>query len=251
MRKRLLYFGALMFLAGMASAFMSLLSLSSISAAGTSPEAGRLSLNSGATGYVAMPLNQSGVLLFSYNSSVGTDFCLANQTAFAAVDGAGGAGLIGAATALEGKGVYAIYENSTGEFFPYANTSSAAVVYSANAPAFPEGTYYAVFGNAGNRTATIVTSYLAIPASKLSSVTLSTMAYGGLSILLLGAGIIIALASLFMKEKGAAGRAARLDEEIEKEYDLMENKNGNGAGGGAKRRKAGRARKVKPAKRRR
>ncbi len=189
-----------------------------------SPQAEQLSLGAGALGAVPVSLNQSGLLLLSYNSSGGVDFYVANRSAFAEVSGENGTAARVTAMSLEGRGVYAAYENSSSGAFPYPN-GAASPSYAANVSALPAGTYYAVFGNRGSGEATIVASYTAIAASSLSSTAVSTMAYGGASFLLLLAGMALAVASLFMKEKASA-KAERLDEEARLEYDRIEKESG-------------------------
>jgi hypothetical protein len=229
MRKRLLYLGVLMFLAGMAVALMSVSSLQAISSSGASPTVGQLALNPGALRDVPVPLNQTSILVFSYNSSAEVDFYLANQSAFAAMDAAGANGTSARriAAGLEGKGIYAIYENASLASFPYAS-GPVAPVYLSNASALPAGTYYAVFGSGG--AATVVTSYTALGAAEFGSAAVSTLAYGGISTLLLAAGFLLAVVSFFMKEKNA-GKPDALDEEARREYDLLEKRGGAGEAG--------------------
>jgi hypothetical protein len=225
MRKRLLYFGVLMFLAGVAAAFMSFSSLQAISPAGA-PTVRQLTLGPGALRGVPLVLNQSSVLFLTYNSSAAVDFYLANQSAFAAMGAAGanGIGARGVAVGMEGMGIYAIYENASLASFPYAG-GSAAPAYSSNTITFPAGTYYAIFGDRGSGAANVTASYAALGAAKFDSAAIFTLAYGGISFLLLAAGFIVAVAALFMKDKNA-GRPDRLDEEAQREYDLLERKGG-------------------------
>lgn len=230
MRKRLLYLGVLMFLVGMAAAFMSVSSLQAISPSGASPTVGQLALGSGALRGVPMQLNQTSILVFSYNSSAEVDFYLANQSAFAAMSAAGANGTSARliAAGLEGRGIYAIYENASLASFPYAS-GPVAPVYLSNASTLPAGTYYAVFGSGGGA-ASVVTSYTALGATEFGSSAVSTLAYGGISTLLLAAGFILAVVSLFMKEKNA-GKPDALDEEARREYDLLEKRGGAGKAG--------------------
>jgi hypothetical protein len=226
MRKKLLYAGALLFLIGMAFAFMSFLSMNSLLATGGIPPGVNLSLSANAVGYVPISLNQSGLLRLLYNSSNAVDFYLANQSAFAGLRGAKGAGLRGAASGLEGKGVFAVYENSTNELFPYAYANGTAPAYIANMSVLPAGTYYAIFGNDGSGTANIMMRYIVISGTA----ELSMMVYGGISVLLLASGLIIAIVSLFLKEKAEEVRKAEaIDEEVKREYERIERKGRKGS----------------------
>lgn len=238
MRKRLLYIGALLFLIGIASAFMSLLSLQSITPAGLSPKSERLTLGANALGDVPVVLNQSGVIVLSYNATNGVDFYLANQSAAAALGGANGTDARVVAAGLEGRGVYDIYEDSSAGTTPYyAGAGSSSPAYVANLSVFPAGTYHALFSNRGGGNATVLASYAAISAAALNSTALSTIAYGGISFILLVAGFIIAVASFFMKDRNAA-QPERLDEEARKEYERIERGGARGKGGKPKGPKA-------------
>jgi hypothetical protein len=228
----LLYLGVVLFLAGVVAAYMSLSSLQGISPAAT-PTARQLALGPGALRGVPVALNQSSVIFFSYNASARVDFYLANQSAYAAMGGAGanGTGARAAAVGLEGKGIYAVYENVSMASFPYVS-GSAAPAYSSNSLTFPAGTYYALFCDRGSGGVNVTASYTALGAAKFDSAAIYTLAYGGISFLLLAVGFIISLAALFMKEKNA-GRPDKLDKEAQREYDLLEKKGGAEKGGNA------------------
>ena len=234
MRKKLLYAGLVVFVVGLVLAFVAFQSLGSAVAA---PVSNTITLGaSPLLGYVQIFLNQSGMVVLTYNASTGVDFYFVNQTAFNKISSASsaGKGVSSTATSLEGSGVYAAYSNLSTGTFPFA-ASSAHVPYLANATVLSSGNYYALFSNRANRTTQVAVGYLRVTSSQLGA-TYTTVIFIGVSMLLMVAGIIIALISLFLKPKEAVRtKIAQMDEAAKKEYEELEKK---AKGKGGKERKS-------------
>jgi hypothetical protein len=230
MRKRLLYAGGIVFVVGLILAFIAFTSLGSVTAA---PVSNTLTLGAGSPlGYVQIFLNQSGMVVLTYNATTGVDFYFVNQTAFNKISSASaaGKGISSTATSLEGSGVYAAYSNLSVGTFPFA-PASLHVPYLANATVLSGGNYYALFSNRANRTSQVLVGYLRITASQLGA-TYTTVIFIGVSMLLMVAGIIIALVSLFLKPKEAVrSKIAQMDEAARKEYEELEKRAGTSGKG--------------------
>jgi hypothetical protein len=220
MQRRLLYIGAALFVIGLVLAFAAAIVLESVASGAQSPAVGELVLNASSVAYVPVALNQTGLIVFSYNSTSNIDFYFVNQSAFATIKGstASGAGVL--ARELEGRGVYAVYPSSEESVFPYSGAAGAGG-YAANASIMPQGTYYAVLANDGGSSAKVVTGYATIGEAALESSSISTLALSGMSFLLIVVGILLAIASFFVKAKAPA-QQSKIDAEAKDEYARIE-----------------------------
>ena len=115
MRKNFLYIGLLLFVLGLATAFVLLPSQASQH---LNPIQKQLLLSSGSVNYVAIPMNKTGIIEAIFSSSSPVDFYFANSSAFGAIESPGPTSTRERAVSLEGKGVYAIYEGSKNAAFP-------------------------------------------------------------------------------------------------------------------------------------
>jgi hypothetical protein len=219
MRKKLLYAGAIVFVVGLV---LALVAVQWAIPSGAVPASNALVLGAGSPlSYVRIFLNQSGMVVLTYNATSGVNFYFANQSAFNAISAASASGrsLGSTAAGLEGSGVYAVYNGSAGTF-PF---SSSQVPYLMNATMLSGGNYYALFSSRSNATNHVTVNYLRVTQTQLGSTYMSVI-LGGVSVLLMIAGIIIAIVSLFLKPKEGARerRVAQMDEAARKEYRELE-----------------------------
>lgn len=225
MRKNFLYLGILLLISGIALGLFT-------PGFSFSPQAqNRISegvvVNASALGYVPLPLNQSGVIVLTFNSSSNIDFYFANATAFGKISAAkvAGSGSRSIAVSFEGKGVYEVYQNNLNGAFPYpGNQGVASPLYLLNSTLLRPGIYYAIFANPGNRTAQIAVTAFPIPLSGIQSSATSLSTYFGVAFLLFVAGIGLMVFSLLSK-RGQKDQEA-MDREVEKEYDRIEGRGG-------------------------
>lgn len=224
MRKRLLYAGAIVFAAGL---LLALIATASLGSSASAPVSNTVTLGAGSQlGYVQIFLNQSGLVVLTYNATAGVDFYFVNQTAFNKISSAiaAGRGASSTAASLEGSGVYAAYSNLSAGTFPF---TSSHVPYLSNATVLSGGNYYALFNSRANITGQVSVGYIRVTASQLGA-TYTTVILIGVAMLLMVAGIIIALVSLFLKPKESAKeKIAQMDEEAKKEYEALEKRAGS------------------------
>ncbi|VVB77276.1 Uncharacterised protein [uncultured archaeon] len=219
MRKNLLYLGIILFIIGIVAAMVS---MQAAIPSGFAPVAEQLTVGANSLSSVKLHLNESGMAWIAYNSSGAIDAYIANQSAFDAIEGASSASArASVATSLEGKGVYAIYSGSTSGSFPYASSGAASPAYMNLSSAMAAGNYYLAFWNGGNSTAHITATYFLLSSAQMGSAVFDVAIYGGVSFLVAVAGIIIALVSLFIKEKTPA-QAEKIDDEAQKAYEQIE-----------------------------
>jgi len=222
MNRKFLYLGILLFVAGI---FVSLVSLQTTLSSQFTPTAMHMLLQSNSFKYVPLSLNQTGIIEILFNASAGIDFYLMNATAFASVSNANALNTSyrNIAVALEGKGAYEIYENSTNGVFPGLKYPGvASPTYLSNATQVLEvGTYYAFFSNTKNYSVTADLNTIVLPLSALQSSFSTAGIYGGISILLLLAGIILFVVSFFLKGKPKPAEG-EMDEDVKREYERIE-----------------------------
>jgi hypothetical protein len=224
MIRKFLYLGILLFIFGIVSAFMA---ASSIIPSQFSPNYRKLTVNSSSMNYLAFPLNQTGIVELLFNSSSPVDFYFTNATAFSEISSLSStpSGIRSLATSLEGKGVYEVYKSSIFGAFPYISYGNlTAPDYMFNETAlFNASTYYAVFAYSGNASATVQLTFMSIPLSGLKSGLETTGIFGSVAIILILAGLVMAVVSVFMKPKQSG--QDETDKDAKKEYDEIEKSN--------------------------
>ncbi|MGA3021126.1 MAG: hypothetical protein ABSD68_04225 [Candidatus Micrarchaeales archaeon] len=224
MIRKFLYLGILLFIFGIVSAFMAISSI--IPSQFSTPNYKQLVINSSSMKYLEFPLNQTGVVEILFNSNSPVNFYFTNATAFGKISALGAApSSIGSlASSLKGNGVYEIYQNSTSGEFPYISYGNSTPSYVSNETALLNAsTYYAIFTYSGSASANVQLSSMSIPFSALKSGLETTGIYGGIAIVLVLAGIVLIILSIFMKPKQPA--QDKIDEEAKKEYESIEKKN--------------------------
>jgi hypothetical protein len=224
MRKKILYLGILLFIFGIALAFSAANAITSSQF--STPNFRNLTVNSNSTNYLALPLNQTGIVELIFESNSPVDFYFTNETAFSKISSPKltPSGISSIAVSLEGNGVYEVYKNSTHGAFPYAsyeNITTPDYMFNGT-PLFNESTYYAVFAYSGNASTTVQLSFTSMPLSDLKlelGKTGSWLLILGVAVVLGLAGIAISIVSVFMKPKQSG--KDETDEEAKKEYDKI------------------------------
>lgn len=229
MKKKFLYVGIILFLIGGAIEVLLAQPLLQYRLS-SSPIPMNLSVNASSFRYASVSMNQTGVVVVTYNSTRSIDFILASSNAFGTLrNAASNKNMTDLAAGLEGNGVYEIYLNSSDGMFPYTaqyhgSYPQPAYIYTTNetsAGILQGGTYYAIFINDGNATANIVGASLTVPISALQANATPFLIYSSASLLLMIVGVIVIVISFFLKE-GLKGREAKIDEEAEKAYEKIE-----------------------------
>jgi hypothetical protein len=226
MRKNLLYIGILLFVIGIGTAFVILPSQASQH---LNPVQKQLVLGSGSIGYVALQMNDRGILEALFTSTSPVDFYFTNSTAFSAINGsaASNSTVRQKAISLEGRGVYEIYESSLNGAFPIQYTNMTPPVYLQNITSMmSKGTYYAVFSNMNGTLANIKLLYAISNETSVNSVLGAVSIYGTLSLLLTLGGIALIGASFLWKEKPKQPQQDMMDEQAKREYERIEKSEG-------------------------
>ncbi|MDE1873723.1 MAG: hypothetical protein KGI04_01215 [Candidatus Micrarchaeota archaeon] len=223
MKKKFLYIGLALLIVAIAVFVVAPGSV--IPGAFPAPIPRSLSVGSGSLDSIAMTLNQSGIVIVTFNSSANVDLYVANATAFGAIRGAqmSNYSARSAALALEGGGVYEVYEDSGSGAFPYTGYPNVtAPAYLLNISLMPPGTYYAMFYNPGAASANLSVSYLPVSLAQIQSGGSSVLAYLAVSFIIFVAGLGFVIYSFLAKEK--ATEVATIDADAAKEYDRLEKK---------------------------
>lgn len=231
MRKNFIYVGIFLFLMGI---LVAVFSFQANIPSGAVPISSNLQLGSNSLSFLRETLNESGVLIFWFNSSSNINVFLANSTAFGTISTAGQRNISAAAQAqsLEPtNSVYLIYLNASAGVYPYLSQGSGPTPnYLANSTTLlSSGNYYVIFQNTGNKTANVSASRLTLSLTQLKSTSASLFEYSGASIALLIAGIILVIIGAVLR--GKPKESEKADTEAEKEYDRIERQ-------GKKRKKA-------------
>ncbi len=221
MRRNFLYLGIILLVSGIA------LGLSTpgftLPTQGSNQISVGVIVNASALGYLPVRMNQSGLVILTFNSSSAVDFYFANATAFGQISVAQPAIPKARSTAmgLEGNGVYEVYTNSINGAFPYTGFQGVATpVYLLNVSLLQAGTYYGIFANAGNKTAQIAVMAIPISLSTLQSSATSLGVYFGAAFLLFIAGIALIIFSLV--SKGGQKKQDAMDQAAANEYERIE-----------------------------
>ena len=229
MRKNFLYLGILLLILGIILAFAS--PSFALPSQFSSPSSQIVLVNASLLGYVPMQLNQSGLVVLTFNASAPVDFYLANTTAFLQINGKSVANSSARSTAigLEGNGVYEIYQGSTDGTFPFttvSGTSKPNYIVS-NLSTFASGTYYAVFANSGSKTVQIELTALPISLTQLESSTSSLGTYFMVAALvfIIGIGLMV---FAFISKGGKAQTEEAKDKQAQQEFDKIEGKSKKG-----------------------
>jgi hypothetical protein len=223
MDRRMLFLGIILFIAGIIASYLSV--QSALGSSSATPTVQSIALKPRSTSFIALQLNQTGMVSVSYVASNSIDFIFSDATAFGSIGNSANS-IVSRASSLEGAGIFEINMNITRGIFPYPSygTQSSYSGYNSNVTTLDAGTYYAVFVNEGYSNATTVwVSYLALPLSSIRSMPASVGGYGLVSAFLILAGIILFALSFFRKgarpgkkEEMVDAEAARLYAEIEK-----------------------------------
>ncbi len=179
------------------------------------PIAQTIAVNGSSLGFLPVVLNQSGVVILTFNSTSAVDEYFTNLSAFTRIASSKVANSIARNTAvgLEGKGVYEVYENSTSGAYPFTGFQGIVTpTYVANTTTVLQaGTYYVIFANNKTSAASISVTSLPISLSKLQSGTSSLGVFLGACALLLIAGLAMIALSFFSKDKQKL-QEAQMDE---------------------------------------
>jgi hypothetical protein len=159
MDKRFIYFGIVLILLALAAAFFS---SSYLFQTPTFNNIG-IVIAPNMTSATRFQVNQSSLVTLTYSSTKPVDAYIINSSAYAdAVSFINNSQKLNKyAMALEGKGVLAVYLNSTSGMFSnglYASNSNIGIgkpVYSGDVQSYTNGTYYAILQNFGNEDANV------------------------------------------------------------------------------------------------
>ncbi len=224
-KRNLFYIGIVLVVLGLGVGFVAPGSV--IPSLFPSPASQSVSVAAGSVGNLPIQLNESGLIVLTFNSISKINFYVANATAFGAI-GSAGANATRTALGLEGNGVYEVYENSTSGAFPYAGyQNTTAPNYLLNVSAMPAGTYYAAFYNGGNATAQVGITYLAISISKIQNGEASVGNYLAIAAVLFVVGVGLTVYSFIAKD--TSKEQAATDAEAAKEYAKLDKKGKRGS----------------------
>jgi hypothetical protein len=233
MKKKLFYTGIILVVAALAAFFFAVPALAVPSQlVNVTPKS--VAITAGSSAYVPVFLNQTGIVTAGYNASGPLAFYLVNASAFRVIGNASSSNLsaVQEAKALEGRGVFELYANSTKGVYPYYANYSAelhAPDYQANVSPMPQGYYYVDMFNPGNAIVTAAVSVEPITVSQLQS-TSGSIGDGMLIVgIIFVLGIAIIVYSVFSKPKQQA-QGGGLDAEVARAYDQIEKKGAGGAG---------------------
>lgn len=221
MRRNFLYIGIALIIVGIAVGLFSLQSV--VPSAFSNATVKTISVNSTALAYLPVYMNQTGLAIVYFNASSPVDFYFANATGFAAMSSAKPANVTSAAVGKEGKGVYEVYLNATSGAFPYTLSGLKTPSYVANVTgAMQIGTYYAAFLGLGSGTESVVARSVVVPLSAINSTFSKVALYGGVTIVIILAGIVLIILSFVMKDKQKQEEG--MDENAKKAYEKIEKK---------------------------
>ncbi len=172
------------------------------------------------TRFLPISLNATGDFLFSYNSSIPLIVVFSNSSAYPILSNT--SNFLGEAVALKGTSVFYI-ANASKSSFPYINATNLSYskpIYQSSALFFEPGTYFISMYNYNKIPANV--TYRFVSVSGFAKV-ISVQGYLLFSSILFLLGLILVVASFFMKGKATSKEEVE-DAEIQKLYDDLEKK---------------------------
>ncbi|MGI0141479.1 MAG: hypothetical protein ACREBF_02395 [Candidatus Micrarchaeales archaeon] len=171
--------------------------------------------------FKSLYLNQTGFMVVGFQSLSAVNFYFANSSAFKTLDSYANSSLLLSqwATRLFGNGVYEILPNSTVGIFPYSqltNSTPSGAYITKNVTLLPAGTYYALFYNPRNISATVnVTSDI---STNISSQGAYILGIGLTVFILFIAGIILIIYGIIKKPKSPQVAPAQDKKKLDQLY---------------------------------